>query len=167
MLPDGDHRTIHIPLSALNGLNKRLLEPILGNVGVPTIMLQMPSRPIPIKPRILVIERDIELQKRIARSLDGLYTIDLTSSGALALLLMKDYRYSCILASTELPNRHRGTGIVKAIRSMPGGRYVPIVATASNDTKLRNADGFVASITLPGDVGRIDDVILAVLEAWD
>ncbi len=148
-------------------LNKRLLEPIYGNVGVPTITLQMPSRSIPIKPRILVIERDIEIQKRIARSLDGLYTIDLTSSGALALLLMKDYRYSCILASTELPNRHRGTGIVKAIRSMPGGRYVPIVATAKNDKKLRNADGFIDAIVLPGDVERIDDIIMAVLEAWD
>lgn len=130
-------------------------------------MDHMPHTSSPIKPRILVIERDIEIQKRIAQSLAGVYTIDLTSSGALALLLMKDYRYSCILASTELPNRHRGSGILNAIRTMPGGRYVPIIATIPEGSGPRVADGFVASLTLPDDIPRIEPVITGVLEIWD
>lgn len=130
-------------------------------------MDRMPHTPPLIKPRILVIEREIEIQKRIAFSLEGVYTIDLTSSGALALLLMKDYRYTCILASTELPNRHHGSGILKAIRSMPGGRYVPIIATVSDGSKKPPASGFAAFLGLPSEIPRIEPVITSVVEAWD
>lgn len=134
-----------------------------------TLSVQMPLTSLPIKPRVLVIERDIDIQKRIARSLDGLYSIDLTSSGSLALILMKDYRYSCILASIELPNRHRGLGILQALRSEPGGRYVPIIATAKNGSAVRPevAREFIASLTFPDDIDHIEPVIEGVLEMWD
>ncbi len=129
----------------------------------------MPPSSSPTKSRVLVIERDIEIQKRIAHCLDGAYTIDLTSSGSLALLLMKDFRYSCILASTELPNRHRGCGILEALRSMPGGRYVPVIATVKEgpDGPPDVAEGFIAALRLPGDLDAIEHVIDEVLEAWD
>jgi len=127
----------------------------------------MPLTPPPIKPRVLVIERDISIQKRIARSLEGAYTIDLTSSGSLALLLMKDYRYACIVASAELPNRHYGTGILHAIRSMPGGRYVPIIATLSEGAAAEAAADFTTALQLPDDIHRIGAVIAGTLETWD
>lgn len=129
----------------------------------------MPRSPLPIKPRILVIERDIEIQKRIAYRLEEGYTIDLTSSGSLALLLMKDYRYACIVASTELPNRHYGRGILEAVRSMPGGRYVPVIATISGDAEFERdvLEGFVTCLTLPAEVERLESAIAEVLEAWD
>lgn len=125
----------------------------------------------PLKPRILIIERDIEIQKRIAHSLDGAFTVDLTSSGALAILLMKDYRYACIVASYELPNRHSGSGILHDLRRQPGGRYVPVIATAKNgstgDHGQVESEGFAGLLRLPDDIGRLESVISDKLETWD
>ena len=121
------------------------------------------------RPRILIIERDVDLQRRIARVLDAVYTVDLTSSGSLAMLLMKDYRYSCIVASTELPNRHRGCGILEALRGMPGGRYVPVVATMSEESAVEYglAEGFATTVRLPSGIDAIEPVIERVLKAHD
>jgi CheY-like chemotaxis protein len=124
--------------------------------------------PIPVfKPRVLVIERDVDLQKRIALSLEGAYTIDLTSSGSLALILMKDYRYACIVASYELPNRHSGEGILRAVRGMPGGRFVPVVATSTADGEEAVHKGFAACLKVPSDIRRLCSVVQGVMEAWD
>lgn len=124
-----------------------------------------------VKPRILVIERDVALQKRIALTLEGQYTIDLTSSGSLALLLMKDYRYACIVASYNLPNRHHGTGILRAVRSMPGGRYVPVIATGSENLDVNQeepmAQGFAGWISFPVDLQRVRETVGQVVESWD
>lgn len=123
-----------------------------------------------MKPRILIIERDIGVQKRIAHTLDGAFTVDLTSSGALAILLMKDYRYACIVASYELPNRHSGSGILHDLRRQPGGRYVPVIATASRERPVREevtAEGFSALLHLPDDIARLESVISEMLETWD
>lgn len=124
-----------------------------------------------VKPRILVIERDVALQKRIALTLEGQYTIDLTSSGSLALLLMKDYRYACIVASYNLPNRHHGTGILRAVRSMPGGRYVPVIATGSEHLDVNEEEprsqGFADWIRFPGDLERMRDMVTQVVTSWD
>ncbi len=123
------------------------------------------------KPRVLVIERDVQLQKRIALTLEGAYTIDLTSSGSLALLLMKDYRYACIVASYELPNRHHGSGILQAVRSMPGGRYVPVIATGKleqNDEREEPTSlGFAAWLCLPRDLRTIRSTVGEVVDSWD
>lgn len=123
-----------------------------------------------MKPRILIIERDIGIQKRIAHTLDSAFTVDLTSSGALAILLMKDYRYACIVASYELPNRHSGSGILHDLRRQPGGRYVPVIATASREGHIREevtAEGFSALLHLPDDIVRLESVISEMLETWD
>ncbi len=124
-----------------------------------------------VKPRVLVIERDVELQKRIALTLEGAYTIDLTSSGSLALLLMKDYRYACIVASYDLPNRHHGTGILRAVRSMPGGRYVPVIATGSQQfeesTEEPMSQGFAGWIHFPRDLRKIRSKVSEIVESWD
>lgn len=124
-----------------------------------------------VKPRVLVIERDVELQKRIALTLEGTYTIDLTSSGSLALLLMKDYRYACIVASYDLPNRHHGTGILRAVRSMPGGRYVPVIATGSEQidsaTDEPTSQGFAGWIHFPGDLRNIRSKVGEIVASWD
>lgn len=124
-----------------------------------------------VKPRVLVIERDVELQKRIALTLEGAYTIDLTSSGSLALLLMKDYRYACIVASYDLPNRHHGPGILRAVRSMPGGRYVPVIATGSKtadgDADDPLSEGFAAWLRFPRDIRKIPTKLSEIVESWD
>ena len=105
-----------------------------------------------VKPRVLVIERDTSVQKRLAVTLAETYSVDLTSSGSLALLLMKDYRYACILASYTLPNRHHGSGILHAVRNMPGGRNVPVIATgteSSDDIESSvESEGFAAWLQL-------------------
>lgn len=124
----------------------------------------------PLKPRILIIERNIEVQKRIAHTLDDAFTVDLTSSGSLAILLMKDYRYACIVASYELPNRHAGSGILKDLRRQPGGRYVPVIATASRTQPAHDevtAEGFASLLRLPDDIVRLESVISEMLETWD
>ena len=120
-----------------------------------------------LKPRVLVIERDVDLQKRIALSLEGAYTIDLTSSGSLALILMKDYRYACIVASYELPNRHSGEGILQALRGMPGGRFVPVVATSKADGDEAVKKGFSACLKVPADIRRLSSIVKGVMESWD
>ena len=124
-----------------------------------------------VKPRILVIERDVALQKRIALTLEGQYTIDLTSSGSLALLLMKDYRYACIVASYNLPNRHHGTGILRAVRSMPGGRYVPVIATGTEHHDVNEeeptAQGFAGWIRFPADLQQMRETVTQVVQSWD
>lgn len=124
-----------------------------------------------VKPRVLVIERDVELQKRIALTLEGSYTIDLTSSGSLALLLMKDYRYACIVASYDLPNRHHGSGILRAVRSMPGGRYVPVIATGSEQLTDGSdepiSEGFTAWLCVPSDLRKIRSKVGEIVETWD
>lgn len=124
-----------------------------------------------VKPRVLVIERDIALQKRIATTLEGSYTIDLTSSGSLALLLMKDYRYACIVASYDLPNRHHGTGILRAVRSMPGGRYVPVIATGSEElddcTEEPTSQGFAGWIRFPHDLTKMRSTVGEIVASWD
>lgn len=125
----------------------------------------------PLKPRILIIERDIEVQKRIAHTLDGVFTVDLTSSGSLAILLMKDYRYACIVASYELPNRHSGSGILHDLRRQPGGRYVPVIATSKAVCPPGHdhvtSEGFASLLRLPDDIVRIEGVISEMLETWD
>lgn len=124
-----------------------------------------------VKPRVLVIERDIELQKRIATTLEGSYTIDLTSSGSLALLLMKDYRYACIVASYHLPNRHHGTGILRAVRSMPGGRYVPVIATGTEQVEKSSEEpitqGFAGWIRFPDDLQSVRSKVGEIVSSWD
>ncbi len=123
-----------------------------------------------MKPRILIIDRSIEVQKRIAHTLDSAFTVDLTSSGSLAILLMKDYRYACIVASYELPNRHAGCGILQDLRRQPGGRYVPIIATASKthpQPEAVTAEGFAALLRLPEDIGRLEHTISEMIESWD
>ncbi len=124
-----------------------------------------------VKPRVLVIERDTNLQKRLAVVLADSYLIDLTSSGALALLLMKDYRYACILASYELPNRHHGSGILRAVRKMPGGQYVPVIATTVDHSGEQAEDvrseGFAARLRLPSDLGHVKSTINEIVGSWD
>lgn len=123
------------------------------------------------KPRVLVIERDVDLQKKIAHSLEDTYRIDLTSSGSLALILMKDYRYSCIVASYELPNRHRSEGILQAVRGMPGGRYVPVVAIGRTDPDAQREEaltnGFAEYVSVPSQVRRLGSVVHGVVRVWD
>ena len=124
-----------------------------------------------VKPRVLVIERDVELQKRIALTLEGAFTIDLTSSGSLALLLMKDYRYACIVASYDLPNRHHGSGILQAVRSMPGGRYVPVIATGAlqpdGEDSEPTREGFAAWLRVPSDLRKMRAKISEFVASWD
>jgi CheY-like chemotaxis protein len=120
---------------------------------------------------LLVIERDMHLQKKMALFLEGAYTVDLTSSGALALLLMKDYRYACVVASYELPNRHRGEGILHALRSMPGGRYVPVIATCrqTSDEMREEAvrSGFAAWLQVPEELEQLRTVVTTAVDVWD
>lgn len=123
-----------------------------------------------VKPRVLVIERDTSLQKRLAVTLAGSYVTDLTSSGSLALLLMKDYRYACILASYELPNRHNGPGILRAVRKMPGGQYVPVIATGvacEMDPEQVRSEGFAGWLHLPSELHRVKLMIGDVVGTWD
>lgn len=123
-----------------------------------------------VRPRVLVIERDTGLQKRLAVTLADSYVVDLTSSGALALLLMKDYRYACILASYELPNRHNGCGILRAVRKMPGGQYVPVIATGVEYEKEGEdirSEGFAAWLQLPADLRLVKSTICDVVGSWD
>lgn len=124
-----------------------------------------------VRPRVLVIERDVVLQKRLAVILAGSYSVDLTSSGSLALLLMKDYRYACILASYNLPNRHYGSGILQAVRNMPGGRYVPVIATGSETPEaIRNSvesEGFAAWLRLSDDPDYVITTINDIVSSWD
>ena len=123
-----------------------------------------------LKPRVLVIERDVDLQKKIALSLEGSYTIDLTSSGSLALLLMKDYRYACVVASYELPNRHCGEGILRALRGMPGGRFVPVIATGRLSEEKRDEavqNGFAAWLQVPTELRRLRSTVKGAMEIWD
>lgn len=123
-----------------------------------------------VKPRVLVIERDTGLQKRLAVTLADSYVVDLTSSGALALLLMKDYRYACILASYELPNRHNGSGILRAVRKMPGGQYVPVIATGvacEKGSEDIRSEGFAAWLQLPADLRLVKSTIYDVVGTWD
>ncbi len=124
-----------------------------------------------VKPRVLVIERDTQIQKRLAVTLADSYLIDLTSSGSLALLLMKDYRYACIVASYNLPNRHRGSGILQAVRRMPGGKYVPVIATGIGSSEgildEVRSEGFAAGLHLPDDLTRMRPTIDEVLDSWD
>lgn len=123
-----------------------------------------------VKPRVLVIERDTGLQKRLAVTLADAYVVDLTSSGSLALLLMKDYRYACILASYELPNRHNGSGILRAVRKMPGGQYVPVIATGvefKEESEHIRSEGFAAWLQLPLDLRLVKATINDVVGSWD
>lgn len=83
---------------------------------------------------------------------------------------MKDYRYACIVASYELPNRHSGSGILHDLRRQPGGRYVPVIATASREDPIREevtAEGFSELLHLPDDIVRLESVISEMLETWD
>lgn len=124
-----------------------------------------------VRPRVLVIERDITLQKRLAVTLAESYSVDLTSSGSLALLLMKDYRYACILASYHLPNRHCGPGILHAVRNMPGGRYVPVIATGTDHAedigKNVESEGFAAWLRLSDDPQYVITTINGIVDSWD
>lgn len=124
----------------------------------------------PLKPRILIINRSIEIQKRIAHTLDQTFTVDLTSSGSLAILLMKDYRYACIVASYELPNRHAGHGILQDLRRQPGGRYVPIIATVSKtdpSVEQVTSEGFASLLRLPDEIVHLEGAISGMIETWD
>lgn len=124
-----------------------------------------------VRPRVLVIERDVTLQKRLAVTLAESYSVDLTSSGSLALLLMKDYRYACILASYHLPNRHCGSGILQAVRSMPGGRYVPVIATGTDSPEdigqSVESEGFAAWLRLSDDPHYVISTINDIVNSWD
>lgn len=109
-----------------------------------------------LKPRVLIIARDMRAQHKISDCLDDEYVTDLTSSGSLAYLLLKDYRYAAIITSLELPNRHCGLGIVHALRSWLGRIHVPIIGIGPESFRLDHPDWIDAGL---------DDVVASPVTA--
>jgi PleD family two-component response regulator len=100
-----------------------------------------------LKPRILIIARDVRIQRLISNCLDEEYVTDLTSSGSLAYLLLKDYRYAAIITSLDLPNKHGGLGIVAALRAWLGRIHVPIIGIGAASFRREHPDWIDAGLT--------------------